>query len=74
MNELINVISSQLSQTLSNQLSSVSDLSLNNLDNRGLNLEYSFETPAGGFTISSASASSIGEMLRNFNQPPNRQQ
>jgi len=74
MNELINVISSQLSQTLNNQLSSVSDLSLNDLDNRGLNLEYSFETPAGGFTISSASASSIGEMLRNFNQPPNRQQ
>ena len=74
MNELINVISSQLSRTLNNQLSSVSDLSLNDLDNRGLNVEYSFETPAGGFTISSASASSIGEMLRNFNQPPNRQQ
>ncbi len=74
MTELINVISSQLSQTINNQLSSIPDLSLNNLDNNGLNLEYSFESPVGGFTVSSASTSSIGEMLRIFNQPPSRQQ
>ena len=74
MSELINVMSSQLSQAINNQLTSGIDLSLNNLDDRGLNLEYTLESPGGGFTISSTSTSSIGEILRNFSQPPNRQQ
>ncbi len=74
MSELVNVMSSQLSQAINNQLTSGTDLSLNNLDNRGLNLEYTLESPEGGFTISSTSTSSIGEILRNFSQPPNRQQ
>ena len=74
MSELVNVMSSQLSQAINNQLTSGTDLSLNNLDNRGLNLEYTLESPEGGFTISSTSTASIGEILRNFSQPPNRQQ
>jgi len=73
-NDLISIMSSQLTQAITNQFTTGMDLSFNNLDNRGLNLEYTIETPTGGFTISSASSSSIGEMLRNFNQPPNRQQ
>ena len=65
INTLINTMTSQLSHTLTEQLLT-EDISLNNLDNTGLNLEYMIETPNGGITISSESTSNISELLRNF--------
>ena len=65
INTLINTMTSQLSHTLTEQLLT-EDISLNNLDNNGLNLEYMIETPNGGITISAESTSNISELLRNF--------
>ena len=55
-------ISNSLTQHIYNN-----DISLNNLDNRALNLEYTIQTPNNIFTLSSTANDTIGNILRTLN-------
>ena len=70
MENFLNTFTSQISETLSQHIIN-NDISLNNLDNRALNLEYTIQTPNNIFTISSMSPESIGNMIRRMNNQNN---
>lgn len=70
MESFLNTFTSQISETLSQHIIN-NDISLNNLDNRALNLEYTIQTPNNVFTISSMSPESIGNMMRRMNNNNN---
>ena len=70
MEDLLTTFSNQISQTINNQLAQ-SDVSMNELDNRGINIEYVFQTPDNMFTLRSNSTSSLGDMVRNMNSNTN---
>ena len=63
MEEFLNTFTSQISETLTQHIIN-NDISLNNLDNRAVNLEYTIQTPNNVFTISSMSPESIGTMIQ----------
>ena len=63
MEDFLNTFTSQISETLTQHIIN-NDISLNNLDNRAVNLEYTIQTPNNVFTISSMSPDSIGTMMQ----------
>ena len=73
MEHFLNTFTSQISESLSQHIIN-NDISLNNLDNRALNLEYTIQTPNNVFTISSMSPESIGNMMRRMNNANNNDQ
>ena len=70
MENFLNTFTSQISESLSQHILN-NDISLNDLDNRALNLEYTIQTPNNVFTISSMSPESIGNIMRRINNPNN---
>jgi hypothetical protein len=70
MENFLNTFTSQISESLSQHIMN-NDISLNDLDNRALNLEYTIQTPNNVFTISTMSPESIGNMMRRINNPNN---
>jgi len=66
----LNTFTSQISESLSQHIFN-NDISLNNLDNRALNLEYTIQTPNNVFTISTMSPESIGHMMRRIRNQNN---
>jgi hypothetical protein len=62
----LNIFTSQISESLSQYIIN-NDISLNDLDNRAINLEYTIQTPNNLFTISTLSPESIGNMIRGMN-------
>ena len=70
MENFLNTFTSQISESLSQHIIN-NDISLNDLDNRAINLEYTIQTPNNVFTISSMSPESIGAMMRRINNPNN---
>ncbi len=70
MENFLNTFTSQISETLSQYVIN-NDISLNDLDNRAINLEYTIQTPNGVFTISTLSPESIGNMIRQMNNNDN---
>jgi hypothetical protein len=73
MEHFLNTFTSQISESLSQYIIN-NDISLNNLDNRALNLEYTIQTPNNVFTISSMSPESIGNIMRRMNNANNNDQ
>jgi len=73
MENFLNTFTSQISESLSQHIIN-NDISLNNLDNRAINLEYTIQTPNNVFTISSMSPESIGNMMRRMNNANNNDQ
>lgn len=73
MENFLNTFTSQISESLSQHIIN-NDISLNNLDNRAINLEYTIQTPNNIFTISSMSPESIGNMMRRMNNANNNDQ
>ena len=70
MENFLNTFTSQISETLSQHIIN-NDISLNNLDSRAINLEYTIQTPNNVFTISTMSPESIGNMIRRMNNQNN---
>ena len=67
MEDLLSTFSSQISNQLTQTLVNT-DISMNELDNRGINLEYTIQTPNNmTYTFTSNSATSIGDIARNIN-------
>ena len=60
-----NTFTNQISDSFSTHLMN-SDLSFNQLDNRGVNIEYTIQTPHNIFTLSSTT-SSLGDIFRENN-------
>ena len=67
MEDLLSTFSSQISNQLTQTLANT-DISMNELDNRGINFEYTIQTPNNmTYTFTSNSVTSLGDIARNIN-------
>ncbi|MDC1321205.1 replication termination factor 2 family protein [Flavobacteriaceae bacterium] len=72
MQTILDSFTNQISQAFTQQLL-YGDISFNNMENRGVNVEYIVETPNNSFSISSMSSTPLGDIMRNIPQPDTTQ-